>query len=77
MEGVLPPAWRSASVASLLGALRLYDPLFSTYLDWREFVAHLVVASCPLIAGADCAELADQVEVSGGRAGRGGLRPRE
>ncbi|KAG2442556.1 hypothetical protein HXX76_002642 [Chlamydomonas incerta] len=62
-EGALPEPWRGASVASMLGALRLYDPLHSTYLDWREFVAHLVVASFPLIARADCAEMADQIDI--------------
>ncbi|GLC51118.1 hypothetical protein PLESTB_000467700 [Pleodorina starrii] len=62
-EGALPEPWRSASVASMLGALRLYDPLYSTYLDWRELVAHLVVAAFPLIARADCAEMADQVDI--------------
>ncbi|KAG2448325.1 hypothetical protein HYH02_006909 [Chlamydomonas schloesseri] len=63
VEGALPEPWRGATVASMLGALRLYDPLHSTYLDWREFVAHLVVASFPLIARADCAELADQIDI--------------
>lgn len=63
MEGSLPDPWRSASVSSMLGALRLYDPLYSSYLDWRELVAHLVVAAFPLIARADCAEMADQIEV--------------
>ncbi|EFJ52136.1 hypothetical protein VOLCADRAFT_103155 [Volvox carteri f. nagariensis] len=62
-EGALPEPWRSASVSSMLGALRLYDPLYSTYLDWREVVAHLVVAAFPLIARADCAEIADQVDI--------------
>lgn len=63
VEGVLPAAWRAASVTQMLGALRLYDPVFSTYMDWREFVAHLVVAAFPLVAKADCTEMADQVEI--------------
>ncbi|GIL73035.1 hypothetical protein Vretimale_4669 [Volvox reticuliferus] len=62
-EGALPESWRSVSVANMLGAMRLYDPLYSTYLDWRELVAHLVVAAFPLIARADCAEMADQVDI--------------
>ncbi|KXZ56759.1 hypothetical protein GPECTOR_1g684 [Gonium pectorale] len=62
-EGSLPEPWRAASVGAMLGALRLYDPLFSSYLDWREFVAHLIVAAFPLIAKADCAEMADQIEI--------------
>lgn len=63
-DTALPEPWRSALVANMLGALRLYDPLYSTYLDWREFVSHMVVAAFPLIAQADCAEMADQVDVS-------------
>ncbi|KAG2499886.1 hypothetical protein HYH03_002175 [Edaphochlamys debaryana] len=62
-EGALPEPWRGASVASMLGALRLYDPLYSTYMDWRELVVHLVIAAFPLIARADCAEMADQIDI--------------
>ncbi|GFR40940.1 hypothetical protein Agub_g1600 [Astrephomene gubernaculifera] len=62
-EGSLPDPWRMASVNNMLNALRLYDPLFSTYLDWRELVVHLVVAAFPLIARADCADMADQIDI--------------
>lgn len=62
-RGALAAAWCSAGVTALLNALRLYDPVHSTYLDWRELAVHLVQASFPLVAAASCADMADSVEV--------------
>ncbi len=63
-RGGLAAAWSGAGVNALLHALRLYDPVHSTYLDWRELAVHLVQASFPLVAAATCADMADSVEVS-------------
>ncbi|MEW5317265.1 MAG: hypothetical protein WDW38_008576 [Sanguina aurantia] len=63
-DGSLPPGWHPARPVQALSAMRLYDPVHSSYMDWRELLASLVVAAFPLISKADCAEMADQVDPS-------------
>lgn len=65
-DGSLPTGWHPARPVQALSSMRLFDPVHSSYMDWRELLASLVVAAFPLISKADCAEMADQVDVSVG-----------
>lgn len=59
----LPKAWQGISLSAALSALSAFDPLHTTYIDWKEVVCSLAVHSFPVLTRATCADMHDQVEV--------------
>ena len=60
----LPKAWQGISLTAALSALSAFDPLQTTYVDWKEVICSLATTSFPILMRVTCADMHDQVEVS-------------